>query len=206
MIEEKKEYQKEDKIKENQLRQIVTTILLSLEKQGYLKEPATEIIISKKQAYVLCEMNHEKEFLEFLRSQKDSELSDRIVLTAILESPSDALIDTLLQEQLCQTIAGKDINQTSDMALSIYPSVERSSLCAAGLGMDNTFTSMWLRKDMEMGRKSVILVGGLEPFTGLEPQCYQELILSYIKNLMRMDVRFANKTEDIVDVLDEIEK
>lgn len=186
---------------QEQLRKIVTEILYALEREGYLKEPSTEIVVSEKNAYVLCEIDKEEEFLEFLRQNK---LTENISLTAILESPNDTLIDTLLQEQLCKTIAGSDALQDKDIKLSIYPTVSRTSLCAAGLGMDNTFTSMWLRKDMEMGRKSVILVGGVEPFTGMEPEYYKELILSYIKNLMKMDVRFTKTTEDIMAIFDEI--
>lgn len=193
-------------IQQKDLKKIVEGILRVLEREDYLKEPSTQILVSKKQAYVLCEMNHEKEFIEFLRSQKSRKISEKIAFTAILETPDDALIDALVKEELCQQIAGKEAEQDPRAAFSIYPAISRNSLCAAGLGMDQTFTSMWIRKDFELGRKSVLLVGGIEPFTGLEPEYYKELIMSYIKNLMRMDVCFMKETEDLNTVLENIEK
>ena len=182
---------------EQELRKIVTNILEVLEKSGYLKEATTDVVVSKRQAYVLCEVNKKKEFLEFLRENK---LSGDIQVTAIMEDNNDEVIDALVQEQLCHTIAGIDAQADKNITLSIYPTMKRSALCEAGLGMDNEFTAMWIRKDMEMGRKSVILVGGMEPFTGMEPAFYRELILSYVKNLMRMDVKFVESIKNIEDL------
>lgn len=190
-------------IDQDQLRKIVTEILLSLEKAGYLKEPSSEIILSKKQAYVLCEVERENEFLEFLRNNK---LSNQIQVTAILEEPKDELIDTLVKEELCETISRVNATPDPGIRLTVYPSIKRDALCEAGLGMDSKFTSMWLRGDFEQGRRSVILIGGIEPFTGLEPEFYQELILSYVKNLMKMNVKFLKDTKELLKVFDEIEK
>lgn len=190
-------------ITEEKLREIITQVLFSLEREGYLQKTRSDIVVSERQAYVLCEINREKEFLHFLRQNK---ASLKIQVTAILESEDEKLIDTLIKEELCQKIARQDADCDCDRKLSIYPSMKRSALCDAGLGMDNTFTSMWLRKDFELGRKSVILIGGLEPFTGMEPEYYRELILSYIKNLMQMDVRFLKEPENILQIFDEIDK
>lgn len=190
-------------ISEQELRKIVTEILQTLEKEGYLTDKKTEIMVSKKQAYVLCEVDNEKEFLSFLRKNKDTM---KIQVTAIMENQNNELIDTLVKEQLCQTIQTVDGNASEDIKLSIYPSMRRSALCEAGLGMDKEFTSMWLRKDFELGRKSVILVGGIEPFTGMEPIFYQELILSYLKNLIKMDVRLVEKEDEILKICEEIDK
>lgn len=190
-------------ITEEKLREIITQVLISLEKEGYLQKTKSDIVVSDRQAYVLCEIDREKEFLQFLRQNK---ASLKIQVTAILESEDEKLIDTLIQEELCQKIVRQDAKADCDRKLSIYPSMKRAALCDAGLGMDNTFTSMWLRKDFELGRKSVILIGGLEPFTGMEPEYYRELILSYIKNLMHMDVQFLKEPEKILQIFDEIDK
>lgn len=188
---------------EERLRKIITQVLLSLEREEYLQKTRSDLAVSGRQAYVLCESDREKEFLHFLRQNK---ASLKIQATAILESEDEKLIDTLIQEELCQKIARQDVQADSSSKLSIYPSMKRAALCEAGLGMDHTFTSMWLRKDFEMGRKSVILIGGLEPFTGLEPKHYRELILSYVKNLMQMDVRFLKEPENILKIFDEFDE
>lgn len=191
-------------IHENELRKIIQNILEILEKEGYLKDAQEKGAALVKPAYVLCEENHEQEFLAFLREQKSRRMDEKIAFTAILETPDDALIDAIVNEKLCRQIAGRDSVQQEDVVISIFPTFSHSSLGAAGLGINNTFASGWMKKDFETGRKSVVLISGIESFTGKEPACYRELIMSYIKNLMRMEVRFIGDGQDIAALLDEI--
>lgn len=191
-------------IHENKLRKIIENILEILEKEGYLKDEPKKSATLVRSAYVLCEEKHTMEFLTFLREQKSRGTDEKLAFTAILETPDDDLIDALVNEKLCRQIAGRDSVQQEDAVISIFPTFGHSSLAAAGLGINNTFVSEWMKKDFEMGRKSVILISGIESFTGKEPVYYRELIMSYIKKLIHMEVRLIGDGQDIAALLDEI--
>lgn len=178
-------------ITEERLRAIVTQVV-----SEYLKAtqgssvPAPE---EKTRAYVLCEAGREEQFLSYLRQNKSG---NRLDVIAVLEAPEGDLVRTLLEEGLCSVISAPNSKTDPAVCLTIYPTFSRSALCEAALGMDHCFSSSFLRRDFEEGRRSVVMMKGLDPFTGKEPAAYREKILSYIREMVRMEVRFAKPGEE----------
>ena len=144
-------------------------------------------------AYVLCEASKKDLFLSFLRKNKAEKKFDAV---AVLETPDREVVEALIEEKLCATIASPCSEADPAIKVSIYPSFSRNSLCESALGMDHSFAASFLRKDFEEGRKSLILIAGLDPFTGKEPKAYQEKVLSYIRELARMEVLFVKDTSN----------
>lgn len=194
-------------ITRDRLKQIIIRILkeqaeASQKPQSPQKVEAVDTHVEPS-AYVLCESGHEAVFLGFLRENKKSVRRFRI--TVVLETPGEEIVRTLISEGLCDSFVRPDaVNDSTVCSLTVYPSFRRASLCEAALGMDTLFASKMLRKDFEAGRRPVVLLNGLESFTGKEPKIYKEKILSYIRSMAEMGVRFVKGAGGMPDSLSDI--
>lgn len=145
-------------------------------------------------SYALYEKGRERAFLQFLRqNKKGQELS----IAAVMESCEDTLLDVIIQEQLCQRIVGHKAEQRDEYRFSLYPSISRTTLYHMSVGADADWLSWWMRMDFETGRKSIVMLDGLDPFTGKEPAAYRDMILGYIRKLIQMGVLFVKELEDV---------
>lgn len=179
-------------ISQEKLRELIMEVLQELlDEQAGKKEDRNNVLLPS--AYVACEAGRGDVLLGFLRNHK--EVISRYRLTVVLEKPDAALSASLISEELCSAVAGPEDVVDGEMAVTFYPAFSRSALCEAALGMDTLFSSRLVRKDFEAGRKSVILTGGMDPFTGKEPAAYRDMILSYIRSLIGMGVSFMSEAE-----------
>ena len=181
-------------ISQERLKEIIKKVLL----EQYPDLPEKKKALTRKplSAYVLCETGHEAVFLSFLRDNKAA--ANAFSVTAVLESLDEELIRTLLSEKLCEKMARPDAVSCLDSdSISIYPTFSRNSMCEIALGMDAHFSSVFMRKDFEAGRKSVVLLSGLDPFTGKEPLVYRDKVISYIREMLKMGVRFVKGGSDM---------
>jgi hypothetical protein len=147
--------------------------------------------------YALCEVGREEGFLRFLR---EVNLEKSCAVTAVLAKESYAVATPLLNERLARTIQGYGAEQQENIGCSVYPSISRSSLYEMSVGMDAGSISRWLRSDFETGRKPVIWTKGLDPFTGLEPEAYRQMIFGYIRTLIGMGVGFQTDLKDLLQI------
>lgn len=181
-------------ISQDKLRQIVIRVLSKYQKLNSAA-PETEVLpVDRAGAYVLCEEGSEEAFLSFLRENK---ASGKLDVIAVLETPTGDLVRILLEEGLCSSIASPKAKSDGKAGLTVYPTFKRSALCEAALGMDCSFASEFLRRDFEEGRKSFVLMKGLDPFTGKEPEHYKKKIIGYIRELALMSVCFVRSAQDI---------
>ncbi len=181
-------------ITQEKLRQIIIRVLSKYQKPNNDNTEIAEKPVDRAGAYVLCEEGKEDAFLSFLRVNKASGNLDVI---AVLENPNGDLIKVLLEEGLCKSIASPRAKSDQNVKLTVYPTFSRKALCEAGLCMDGCFSSAFLRADFEEGRESCVLMKGLDPFTGKEPEHYKNKILGYIREMALMKVRFVRSAEDV---------
>ena len=147
--------------------------------------------------YALCEVGREEGFLRFLR---EINLEKSCAVTAVLAKESYEVATPLLNERLARTIQGFGAEQQKNIGCSVYPSISRSSLYEMSVGMDAGSIARWLRSDFETGRKPVIWTKGLDPFTGLEPEAYRQMIFGYIRTLIGMGVGFQTDLKDLLQI------
>ena len=137
--------------------------------------------------YALCEVGREDGFLRFLR---ELNFENNCAVTAVLAEESHEVAAPLIQEGLASTIQGYGTEDHKNITCSVYPSISRTSLYEMSVGMDTGRIARWLRSDFERGRRPLIWTKGLDPFTGMEPEVYRQMIFGYIRRLMEMDVGF----------------
>lgn len=176
-------------ITQDKIKEIILEVLQELQLSAQSgKENGTEALKRLPTAYVACEAGKGAAVLRFLREHKD--LVSRYHLTVVLEKRDPEFERTVISEELCYAVAGREDASDTDVSVTFYPAFSRSALTEAGIGMDTLFSSGMIRKDFEEGRRSVILIEGLDPFTGKEPAAYRDLILSHVRSLAQMGVRF----------------
>lgn len=182
------------KMKENELRLIVTEVLKVLEREKQLS-----VLPDRKKekkgaitAYVLCEQGRDREVLDFLRKNRKN---GNVKAVAVLEDPNPQLVRTMLEEKLCLRMTGIHAGEEDAIRVSIYPTIHHNSVCEAGLGMYRGYASRWFHRDIAAGRKMIFLSDGIEDFTGREPNGYCQQILHYLANMMRMGAVFIENQE-----------
>lgn len=179
-------------ITQDKLKEIILKVLQNLQLNSR-EGGAADTPVSLPSAYVVCEAGRGQALLDFLKNCKNMLSGYRV--TVVLEKPDSSISSEVISGELCHAVIGPDEATDAGVSVTYYPAFSRSALCEAGLGMDTLFSSAFLRRDFEAGRRSVILTGGLDPFTGREPEAYREMILSYVRNLIRMGVRFTKGEE-----------
>lgn len=79
----------------------------------------------------------------------------------------------------------------------IFPVMPRDILAKCALCIPDTYEVMLIQKAFEEGIHVAIAPGGLQKFTGNEPESYQKQILSYIRTLLEfgMEIQIESDTE-----------
>lgn len=191
------------KMKENELRLIVTKVLQVLERENELS-----VLPDRKKekkgaitAYVLCEQGRDREVLDFLRKNRKN---GNVKAVAVLEDPNPQLVRTMLEEKLCIRMTGIHAGEEDAIRVSIYPTIHHNSVCEAGLGMYRSYASRWFHRDIAAGRKMIFLSDGVEDFTGREPNGYCQQILHYLANMMRMGAVFIENQEMLPETVERL--
>lgn len=185
-------------ISEARVRQIIIEVLRRLGVGG--GESASPAVPSRQEVYVVCPAEKEEACLRFLRACKEAH--EPLAFTAVLEDANGAIRERIRDEGLCEGVVSADRMDREQIVTTVYPAFSRSALCEAGLGMDRLFEARILRHDFEAGRSVYVMTDGLAPFTGKEPPAYKEMILSYIRSLLKMGVRFVRDAGEIAGTAD----
>ncbi|MBR0093274.1 MAG: hypothetical protein IJP92_16430 [Lachnospiraceae bacterium] len=180
-------------ISEERLREIITRVVRAFlnETAGSASDGGADLA----GAYVICAAGATEKCLRFLRAYKEQGGKRR--LTCVLEDLNGQLRPLLREEGLCAEVIGAPDLSADGNGCSIYPSFSRTALAEAALGFDREFEACMLRRDFEAGRTVHVWAKGLTPFTGREPEAYRNLILSHIKTLAGMEVRFPTSAAGI---------
>lgn len=142
---------------------------------------------SARRLYIIFEDSFDVRYDTFLRSLTGDYEICAVVPDHWLGSP---LAQRITASCTCCKLIGRtaSVNLSAADSLTVYPVASRSGIVKAALGICDTFETRWFQRCLSTGAEVRIVLSGLEPFTGNEPEPYRERILSYYRILLTYDV------------------
>lgn len=115
------------------------------------------------------------------------ELAKGDMLTAVIPDdwPQDRVCCLMADSPFSQVIKQAEAASLSlANSVTIYPAVSHTLAAKAALCIYDTFETQWLGRCISAGSQVHLMLGGLQKFTGKEPDAYVQRILSYYKILL----------------------
>ena len=86
----------------------------------------------------------------------------------------------------------KVLHDVLDFDKLVYLTMPRDILAKCALCVPDAFEAKLMERAFESGVNVSLAKGALEPFTGKEPESYQQRVLGYVKNLLEygIDIEF----------------
>jgi hypothetical protein len=171
-------------ISEEQLKQLVLTILKKLEEEGKRE---------KKLLYMVCSSAWDERYYEFLEEiQKTGEY--RVCPVIPDEWQAEGREACFRSFSACEGMRYYSQGIPTDLedAVTVFPVVATEVAVKTALCIHDTFETTWLAACFRTGSQILFLQSGLIPFSGKEQPAYQEQILSYYRKLLEYGIEIGS--------------
>ena len=90
-------------------------------------------------------------------------------------------------------ILHSSVSEDMEEGVTVFPVVPRELVVKTALGICDTFETRWILSCLKQNRQIVWIRGGLEKFSGQEPEHYKQKILSYYRDILQYDICIDDK-------------
>ena len=179
-------------ISEEQLKELVLRVLSDLE-----AEKRAECMKDSKQTlYMLCVSPWSERYMEFLKKMEGSDAYD--IVPVIPPSWKNMGYEARLRQSVS---FGKILYRSGEMpdnldrAVTLLPVVPRDVLVKTALCISDTYETSWIAECMKQGSRVVLLLTGLEKFSGNEKPAYRKRIMEYYRQVLEFGVEICSTEE-----------